>query len=76
MLDPPSRIGGAAVTIRLIRADEARRRLGIGRTKFEQMISRGEFPAPLRMGAVRVWPEHEVEEWLVNYIAAQSRGMG
>lgn len=57
----------------LLRADEARRRIGIGRTLFEQLIARGEFPQPVRVGNVRVFVDTEVEAWVVNHVAAQRR---
>jgi predicted DNA-binding transcriptional regulator AlpA len=64
------------VTTRLIRADEARRRVGIGRTLFEQMVARGELPQPVRVGTVRTWVESEIEDWVVNHIAAQRGATG
>lgn len=72
----PATRTGATVTTRLIRADEARRRIGIGRTLFEQMVARGELPQPVRVGTVRTWVDAEIEDWVVNHIAAQRRATG
>jgi predicted DNA-binding transcriptional regulator AlpA len=52
------------------------RRLGIKRTLFEQMVARGELPQPVRVGTVRTWVESEIEDWVVNHIAAQRRATG
>lgn len=59
------------MTTRLIRADEAMRRIGVKRTLFEQMVARGELPQPVRVGTVRTWVESEIEDWVVNHIASQ-----
>ncbi|MCC5962815.1 MAG: AlpA family phage regulatory protein [Rhodobacteraceae bacterium] len=55
---------------RMLRAKEALRKLGVGKTKFYQLTKSDGFPKPVALGArARGYYEHELEEWL----AAQPR---
>ena len=49
---------------RLIDVMEIGRRLGCGRTHVHNMVKRGEFPEPLRMGRNRRWRESTVDRWI------------
>ena len=50
---------------RLIRLPEVLRLCGISRSALYEMISRNEFPRPVRIGARSVgWRQGDVQEWL------------
>jgi excisionase family DNA binding protein len=46
-----------------LRADEAARILGIGRTTFYQLNASGRLPRPRRLGRCTVWDRRELEAW-------------
>lgn len=56
---------GVAAKIRLMGAGEIQERLGVGRTRAYQLVTRKDFPDPvaeLQMG--KVWLAEDVEEWI------------
>ena len=52
---------------RLIKLEEVRQLVGLGKTTIYQMIADERFPAPYRVtpGAVR-WSEHEIRVWIAD----------
>ena len=63
--------------IRLIRMREVAHRVGRGETTLRNMVKRGEFPAPLRLGngptSPRMWIEAEIDGWLAARLEAAQR---
>ena len=60
---------------RILRWPEVQERAGICRSHVHQLISKGQFPAQIRLtanGRASGWLESEIEAWLENRIA-QSR---
>ena len=50
---------------RLLKIDEVTRMCAISRSALYDLISRGEFPAPVRVGVRAVaWRQAEVLEWI------------
>ena len=44
---------------------QVRRLLGVGQTTLERMVKRGDFPAPIKLGARRVaWPVSDFRRWV------------
>lgn len=57
-------------TFRIVRASNAPKKLGVGKTRFYQLTKSDRFPKPVVLGArARGYYEHELDEWL----AAQPR---
>lgn len=55
---------------RIVRASNAPKKLGVGKTRFYQLTKSNGFPKPVMLGArARGYYEHELDEWL----AAQPR---
>jgi prophage regulatory protein len=54
---------------RLIRIDEVKRLTGISTATLYRKIATGDFPRPVRLGAVaRAWPLSEVQDWIAGRI--------
>ena len=59
-----------STTLRIVRASNASKKLGVGKTRFYQLTKSDGFPKPVVLGArARGYYEHELDEWL----AAQPR---
>ena len=56
---------------RLLTARDVIARVAIGRTRLYEMISRGEFPAPLKLGKSSRWKASAVDEWIAALGATQ-----
>jgi prophage regulatory protein len=49
----------------ILRRRQVESRVGLSRSTLYQKISRGEFPAPIRLSAQAVgWLSHEVDQWI------------
>jgi prophage regulatory protein len=60
--------------VRLIRLAEVRRRTGLSTSSIYLGMQRGEFPRRVRItGSVIGWIEREIEEFIVNRIAAREQ---
>ena len=58
----------------LLRLDEVCRRTGKKRSSIYRDIAAGAFPAPVKLGErASAWPEHEVNAWIAERIAARER---
>ena len=55
----------AIVPDRLIRRDEVLLRTGLRRTRFQEMVKKGQFPQPLpNITRARLWSERAVVGWI------------
>ena len=61
---------------RLLRPADVISRIGYKRASFWNMVKAGKFPKGLLLpgGRARVWPESQVNRWIINLIASQSEG--
>lgn len=58
----------------LLRLHEVCRRTGKKRSSIYRDIAAGIFPAPVKLGErASAWPEHEVNAWIAERIAARER---
>lgn len=48
----------------LIRFEVVLRRTSLGRTKIYELISKGDFPEPLKVGAASLWRDDEISGWI------------
>ncbi|MBL1321497.1 MAG: AlpA family phage regulatory protein [Methylophaga sp.] len=53
---------------KLINLSEVKARTSRSKTTLYRLINNGEFPAPIKIGRSSVWPESEVNEWIINLI--------
>ena len=61
-------------TLALLRLPEVCRRTGKKRSSIYREISAGAFPAPVKLGErASAWPEHEIDAWIAERIAARER---
>lgn len=55
---------------RLLRWNDVQARVGICRSQAHYMVQRGEFPAPVKIGArASAWVQAEIDSWIENRIA-------
>ncbi|MCR9193996.1 MAG: AlpA family phage regulatory protein [Hyphomonas sp.] len=38
--------------------------IGVKRTKLYDLVTQGDFPHPVKVGALSRWPESEVDAWI------------
>ncbi|MHB8388292.1 MAG: helix-turn-helix transcriptional regulator [Acidobacteriaceae bacterium] len=50
------------------------RRLQICRRQAELMLSRGELPAPIRIGRLRRWTGEQIDGWLTRHTEEAAHG--
>lgn len=61
------------MNIRMMRLPEVMKATGLGRSTIYAKVSRGEFPAPVKLGARAVaWSEAVIGEWLANRPSARA----
>lgn len=54
-----------------IRQPEVLRRTALSRSTLYELIGKGEFPKPLKLGErIACWPEHEITAWQQSQLAA------
>lgn len=53
---------------RLIRLPEVMDRVGLSKATVYARIERGDFPAPVRLGASSRWVESEIDAWVEKQI--------
>lgn len=57
--------------MRLLRAAEVATRIGVGRSMIFQLVSKNQFPKPVRITSRNVgFVEEEVDSWIASKIAA------
>jgi len=50
---------------RLLRIDEVKRRVGLGKTMIYRLIKRRDFPAPYKLSPFTArWSEREIAQWI------------
>lgn len=56
---------GASTTeiVRFLRLPDVLDRIGMKKSKLYDMVKKGEFPAPLKIGDTSVWPDSVVHKW-------------
>jgi prophage regulatory protein len=61
------------VSHRLIKGNEVQRKTGIGKTKRNELIKQGKFPAPIQLpgvitetGRTNYWAEGAIDAWIVE----------
>jgi len=56
----------------ILRRPQVEARTGLSRSSLYEMIRRGTFPAPIRLGGARAvgWVEDEISSWCEQQIAA------
>lgn len=68
---------GGAPTRRLLRISEVVSRTGLPEASVYDAIRAGAFPRPVKIGArSSAWPEHEVQQWIDERIAARDGAAG
>lgn len=50
-------------THRFLKIDDVLDRLQIGKTKLYDMIQKGEFPKPVKIGGASRWPDTALRQW-------------
>ena len=56
----------------ILRMDEVKRRVGVGRTTILEMVAAGRFPRPIKLTTRAVgWSSAEVDAWIAERIAAR-----
>ena len=61
--------------LNLLRLREVCRRTCKSRSEIYRRIAAGDFPQPVKLGERAVaWPEHEVNAWIADRIAARDAG--
>jgi prophage regulatory protein len=59
----------------ILRLPAVKERTGLSRSSIYLWIARGQFPAPVSLGARAVgWVESEVDEWLAQRITESRKG--
>lgn len=54
--------------LRMLRMPEVMERTGLRRTALYKLIAEGKFPAPTKIGAASLWPEHRVNRALATFV--------
>lgn len=61
------------MALEILRLPEVKARVGLSRSAIYRLLSLGDFPRPVQLGARSVgWIEDEVEQWLESRAAARS----
>jgi prophage regulatory protein len=52
---------------RLVKLDEVKRRVGLGKSMIYRLIQEGRFPAPYKLSPLASrWSEHEIVAWITD----------
>ena len=57
--------------MRLIRLPEVLDRTALKKTSVYKLITEGDFPPPVKVGAMSAWVEQEVIDWIADRAAAR-----
>lgn len=55
-----------------LRIKDVLRKVPVSRPTIYRMIEKNEFPRPVKIGSVSLWPENEVNDWMTSKV--QERG--
>jgi prophage regulatory protein len=59
--------------IKMLRLPAVEDRVGYKKTRIYDLISKGRFPPPVKLGARRIaWPEHVIDEYLAQKITGSA----
>jgi len=64
--DGSQRTSTFSPTERLIRLDEVKRLVGLGKSKIYEMVAADRFPKPYKISSAARWSQHEVFAWIEN----------
>ncbi|MDO5646315.1 AlpA family transcriptional regulator [Paracoccus sp. (in: a-proteobacteria)] len=51
-------------TLKLMRLPDVLSHLSIGKTTLYDMVKRGDFPAPIKLGRASFWSSDQVSQWI------------
>ena len=57
------------MTDKLLRLEAVEQAIGLKKSKIYEMIGKGQFPRPVKLGSINTWPSSEVAEWISARIA-------
>lgn len=57
------------MTDKLLRLDAVEDAIGLKKSKIYEMIGKGEFPRPVKLGAINTWPASDISAWISARIA-------
>ena len=58
---------------RFLRSQQVIDLTGVPRASRYEMINRGEFPRPVKLGKIAAWSEREITDWQKRCIAKRDR---
>lgn len=58
------------MTKRLIMLPEVVGKIGLNKSSIYARVKRGDFPAPIKVGARTTWLESEIDSWIDSQVAA------
>jgi prophage regulatory protein len=59
---------------RFLRWPELKHRIGLSRSQIHLMISRGEFPAPYKLGSrSSAWLKSSIDQWIRSRVSASDK---
>ena len=61
------------MTDTLLRLEAVEQAIGLKKSKIYEMIGKGEFPRPVKLGAINTWPSSEVSAWIAARIAEREK---
>ena len=61
----------SATEMRFLRIADVLERVPVSRPTIYRLIERREFPRPVKIGSTSLWPEHEVDQWMNEKVAAR-----
>lgn len=60
---------------RLLRLQEVKQRVGLGKTMIYALIAKGRFPKPRKITpATARWSEREIDAWITGLVTGAARG--
>tara|TARA_R110002124_G_scaffold287223_1_gene471742 strand:- start:7120 stop:7308 length:189 start_codon:yes stop_codon:yes gene_type:complete len=57
------------MTKRLLRLETVENYIGLKKSKIYDMIGKGEFPRPVKLGSCNTWLESEIEHWIADRVS-------
>ena len=61
---------------RFLRLCHVRERVPVCKSTLYELVAKGEFPAPLKIGRTSVWLASAVESWIASQAAKMETGKG
>lgn len=59
--------------MKLIRLPEVMDRVALRKTAIYKLMSDGDFPRPIKVGAASLWVEEEIDDWICDVAASRDR---